>query len=65
MGQILHGSTTPSFWGTRLDLVHIPDPRSHALQGLNKQRSRFQNEIADIVCNMRRFLFLERASTGA
>ncbi|MBS0987611.1 transposase [Acetobacter okinawensis] len=37
----------PSFGGPRLDPVHIPDPRSHALQRLTKQRSRFQNEIAD------------------
>ncbi|MCH4023390.1 MAG: IS110 family transposase [Acetobacter sp.] len=43
--QIL--AAIPSFGGPRLDPVHIPDPRSHALQRLTKQRSRFQNEIAD------------------
>lgn len=37
----------PSFGGPRLDPVHIPDPRSHALERPTKQRSRFQNEIAD------------------
>ncbi|WP_418609537.1 IS110 family transposase [Gluconobacter cerinus] len=43
--QIL--AAMPSFGGPRLDPVHIPDPQSHALQRLTKQRSRFQNEIAD------------------
>ncbi len=37
----------PSFGGPRLDPVHIPKARSHALQRLTKQRSRFQDDIAN------------------
>ncbi|MEZ7137900.1 IS110 family transposase [Komagataeibacter sp. SM21] len=37
----------PSFGGPRLDPVHIPEARSHALQRLTKQRSRFQDNVAD------------------
>jgi transposase len=37
----------PSFGGPRLDPVHIPTARSHALQRLTKQRSRLQDQIAD------------------
>lgn len=36
----------PSFGGPRLDPVHIPAPKSHALQRLTKQRSRFQDAVA-------------------
>ncbi|GBD57553.1 IS110 family transposase [Gluconobacter wancherniae] len=43
--QIL--TAIPTFGGSLLDPVYIPDPRSHALQRLTKQKSRFQNEIAD------------------
>lgn len=37
----------PGFGGPRLDLVHIPAPRSHALQRLTKQRGRMQDAVAD------------------
>ena len=37
----------PLFGGPRLDPVHIPAPRSHALQRLTKQRGRFQDVVAD------------------
>jgi transposase len=43
--QIL--AALPSFGGPRLDPVHIPTARSHALQRLTKQRSRLQDDIAD------------------
>ncbi|MFO7758209.1 MAG: IS110 family transposase [Roseovarius sp.] len=36
----------PSFGGPQLDSVHIPAPKSHALQGLTKQRGRYQDAIA-------------------
>lgn len=36
----------PSFGGPPLDPVHIPAPRSHALQRLTKQRGRLQDAIA-------------------
>ena len=36
----------PSFGGAKLDPVHISTPKSHALQRLTKQRSRFQDVIA-------------------
>lgn len=36
----------PGFGGPRLDPVHIPAPKSHALQRLTKQRGRFQDAIA-------------------
>jgi transposase len=36
----------PGFGGPRLDPVHIPAARSHALQRLTKQRGRFQDRIA-------------------
>ena len=37
----------PGFGGPRLDLVHIPAPKSHALQRLTKQRGRMQDAVAD------------------
>ncbi len=37
----------PGFGGPRLDPVHIPAPRSHALQRLTKQRGRMQDAVAD------------------
>jgi len=37
----------PSFGGPRLDPVHVPSPKSHAMQRLTKQRSRLQDEVAD------------------
>lgn len=36
----------PGFGGPRLDPVHIPVPRSHALQRLTKQRGRMQDAVA-------------------
>lgn len=36
----------PGFGGPELDPLHIPAPKSHALQRLTKQRSRFQDAIA-------------------
>jgi transposase len=36
----------PSFGGPELDPLHIPAPKSHALQRLTKQRGRFQDAIA-------------------
>ncbi|WP_260033586.1 MULTISPECIES: transposase [Leisingera] len=36
----------PGFGGPRLDRVHIPPAKSHALQRLTKQRSRLQDDIA-------------------
>lgn len=36
----------PGFGGPRLDPVHIPAARSHALQRLTKQRGRFKDDIA-------------------
>jgi transposase len=36
----------PSFGGPRLDPVHIPAARSHALQRLTKQRGRFKDDIS-------------------
>lgn len=36
----------PSFGGPRLNPVHIPTSKSHALQRLTKQRSRFQDAVA-------------------
>ena len=36
----------PGFGGPRLDPVHVPAPKSHALQRLTKQRGRFQDAIA-------------------
>lgn len=36
----------PAFGGPRLDPLHIPSPKGHALQRLTKQRSRFQDMIA-------------------
>jgi transposase len=36
----------PGFGGPRLDPVHIPVARSHALQRLTKQRGRFKDDIA-------------------
>jgi transposase len=36
----------PGFGGPRLDPVHIPAARSHALQRLTKQRSRLQDDVA-------------------
>jgi len=43
--QIL--AAMPSFGGPRLDPVHIPQARGHALQRLTKQRSRFQDDVAN------------------
>ena len=58
--QIL--AAMPSFGGPRLDPVHIPAARSHALQRLTKQRSRFQDDIS---AAKRRLLDLVRwASPG-
>jgi transposase len=37
----------PGFGGPRLDPVHIPAPKSHALQRLTKQRGRMQDAIAN------------------
>jgi transposase len=37
----------PGFGGPRLDPVHIPAPKSHALQRLTKQRGRMQDAFAD------------------
>jgi transposase len=37
----------PGFGGPRLDPVHIPAPKSHALQRLTKQRGRMQDAVAD------------------
>jgi transposase len=37
----------PSFGGPRLDPVHVPSPKSHAMQRLTKQRGRLQDEVAD------------------
>lgn len=36
----------PGFGGPDLDPLHIPAPKSHALQRLTKQRGRFQDAIA-------------------
>src|SRR6056297_1927597 len=36
----------PSFGGPRLDPVHVPSPKSHALQRLTKQRGRLQDKVA-------------------
>lgn len=36
----------PRFGGPELDPLHIPAPKSHALQRLTKQRGRFQDAIA-------------------
>lgn len=36
----------PGFGGPRLDPVHIPAPKSHALQRLTKQRGRMQDAVA-------------------
>lgn len=36
----------PGFGGPELDPLHIPAPKSHALQRLTKQRGRFQDAIA-------------------
>lgn len=36
----------PGFGGPRLDPVHIPAAKSHALQRLTKQRSRLQDDVA-------------------
>lgn len=36
----------PAFGGPRLDPLHIPSPKGHALQRLTKRRSRFQDRIA-------------------
>jgi transposase len=52
----------PLFGGPRFDPVHIPAPKSHALQRLTKQRSRFQDAVAGA---KRRLLDLVRwASPG-
>lgn len=52
----------PLFGGPRFDPVHIPAPKSHALQRLTKQRSRFQDTVAGA---KRRLLDLVRwASPG-
>lgn len=47
----------PGFGGPRLDTVHIPAPKNHALQRLTKQRGRFQDAIA---ASKRRLLDLVR-----
>ena len=36
----------PLFGGPGFDPVHIPAPKSHALQRLTKQRARFQDAVA-------------------
>jgi transposase len=36
----------PGFGGPRLDPVHIPAARSHALQRLTKQRGRFKDDVS-------------------
>lgn len=36
----------PTFGGPSFDPVHVPAPKSHALQRLTKQRSRFQDLVA-------------------
>lgn len=38
----------PGFGGPERDPLHIPAPKSHALQRLTKQRSRFQDAIAAV-----------------
>ena len=52
----------PGFGGPRLDPVHIPTARSHALQRLTKQRSRFQDDIS---ATKRRLLDLVRWASPA
>ena len=52
----------PGFGGPRLDPVHIPAPKSHALQRLTKQRGRFQDAIA---AAKRRLLDLVRWASPA
>ena len=52
----------PGFGGPRLDPVHIPAARSHALQRLTKQRGRFQDRIA---ASKRRLLDLVRWASPA
>ena len=47
----------PRFGGPGFDRVHIPTPKSHALQRLTKQRSRFQDVVAS---GKRRLLDLVR-----
>lgn len=39
-------ASIPAFGGPRLDPVHIPAARSHALQRLTKQRGRFKDDIS-------------------
>jgi hypothetical protein len=52
----------PGFGGPWLDRVHIPAPKSHALQRLTKQRGRFQDAIA---AAKRRLLDLVRWASPA
>ena len=52
----------PGFGGPRLDPVHIPAARSHALQRLTKQRSRFQDDLSSA---KRRLLDLVRWASPA
>lgn len=52
----------PSFGGPRFDPVHIPTPKSHALQRLTKQRGRFQDTVAGA---KRRLLDLVRWASPA
>ncbi len=52
----------PGFGGPRLDPVHIPAARSHALQRLTKQRGRFQDRIA---ASKRRLIDLVRWASPA
>ena len=47
----------PGFGGPRLDPVHIPAPKSHALRRLTKQRGRMQDAVASA---KRRLLDLTR-----
>lgn len=52
----------PGFGGPDLDPLHIPAPKSHALQRLTKQRGRFQDSIAAV---KRRLLDLIRWASPA
>lgn len=52
----------PRFGGPRLDPLHIPTPKSHALQRLTKQRSRLQDNVA---ATKRRVLDLIRWASPA
>lgn len=52
----------PSFGGPRLDPVHVPSPKSHAMQRLTKQRGRLQDEVSS---SKRRLIDLIRWASPA